>query len=456
VALGGAPRAAQAVCLGDCNISGDVTVDEVVVMVNIDLGSAQLARCPAADPDNTGGVMIPQIVGAVHNLLEGCPAEAVCGNGNTDQGEQCDDGGLCIGGDNAGTPCTSDSTCQGQGVCDAFGQRGTAAGVRKACNTDEDCEPAKCIRCKSFGGDGCAVNCTFETTVTVTLVPGERSGTQIVDGTSGAVVHSLDLGELALTLSGTNTLRIGGEKNGLIPVAQTPDGVALDRIPVDVLACACVRGVVYRSCGGTQFEADGQTASTNCTTDASVCADKKPCAPVFGEGASGEGVIGCAGLQSVSYSVEQDAGGSACPGNVMMCPAAGPAIFTITGGGPAGSQLLATSSAIGTVVGRCTGTGTGYGGDGEFCTDDDPEANRGVPAIQTLTTGTASSRVFNVNGFDGEHVPFEGPAMFSGNPITCDQLAIGNRTGGAQAGAFTALDNDPLQDIAVRNRFVLQ
>ena len=61
-------------CLGDCDGSGDVTVDEIVTMVNIDLGSAAVSACPAADPDNTGTVAVTQIVAAVNNALNGCSA----------------------------------------------------------------------------------------------------------------------------------------------------------------------------------------------------------------------------------------------------------------------------------------------------------------------------------------------------------------------------------------------
>ncbi len=60
-------------CLGDCDGSGDVTVNEIIAMVNIDLGSADVTTCPAADPDNTGMVDIAQIIAAVNNALVGCP-----------------------------------------------------------------------------------------------------------------------------------------------------------------------------------------------------------------------------------------------------------------------------------------------------------------------------------------------------------------------------------------------
>ena len=39
-----------AVCTGDCNSNGEVTVDELIVGVNIALGNAQLNTCPSFEP----------------------------------------------------------------------------------------------------------------------------------------------------------------------------------------------------------------------------------------------------------------------------------------------------------------------------------------------------------------------------------------------------------------------
>ena len=66
-------RSTDGQCLGDCDGNGAVTVNEIIVMVNIDLGSLPVTGCPAADPDNTGTVSITQIIAAVSNALNGCP-----------------------------------------------------------------------------------------------------------------------------------------------------------------------------------------------------------------------------------------------------------------------------------------------------------------------------------------------------------------------------------------------
>jgi hypothetical protein len=60
-------------CTGDCNGDGSVTVDEIVKMVNIALGTLNPSECPAGDRDGSGTVTVDEIVQAVNNALGGCP-----------------------------------------------------------------------------------------------------------------------------------------------------------------------------------------------------------------------------------------------------------------------------------------------------------------------------------------------------------------------------------------------
>ncbi|MBI3782282.1 MAG: DUF3604 domain-containing protein [Deltaproteobacteria bacterium] len=64
---------AGAVCVGDCNASGDVTVDEIVRIVGIALGQSDLSVCASADRDGNGDVTIDEIVAAVGYALGSCP-----------------------------------------------------------------------------------------------------------------------------------------------------------------------------------------------------------------------------------------------------------------------------------------------------------------------------------------------------------------------------------------------
>jgi len=60
-------------CVGDCNGDGVVTVNELVTMVNIGLGTTPVADCVAGDANGDGEVVITEIIVAVTNLLTECP-----------------------------------------------------------------------------------------------------------------------------------------------------------------------------------------------------------------------------------------------------------------------------------------------------------------------------------------------------------------------------------------------
>jgi hypothetical protein len=60
------------VCVGDCDRTGVVLVNEIIFGVTVALGSRDVRDCPAFDPDGDGEVMINDLVLAVSNLLNGC------------------------------------------------------------------------------------------------------------------------------------------------------------------------------------------------------------------------------------------------------------------------------------------------------------------------------------------------------------------------------------------------
>ena len=57
------------ICIGDCNGDGMVTIDEIIVMVNIALGDKPISACPQG---TRGSVTIADIIMAVNNALLGC------------------------------------------------------------------------------------------------------------------------------------------------------------------------------------------------------------------------------------------------------------------------------------------------------------------------------------------------------------------------------------------------
>jgi hypothetical protein len=61
------------VCAGDCNGDGQVTIDELILAVNIALGSRPVADCSAANRNGDGNVTIDELIAAVNNALGTCP-----------------------------------------------------------------------------------------------------------------------------------------------------------------------------------------------------------------------------------------------------------------------------------------------------------------------------------------------------------------------------------------------
>jgi hypothetical protein len=64
-------------CIGDCNGDHHVTVDELVVAVNVALGSGAVAACPMSDANDDGQVSVDELVAGVQNALGVCPAGAL-------------------------------------------------------------------------------------------------------------------------------------------------------------------------------------------------------------------------------------------------------------------------------------------------------------------------------------------------------------------------------------------
>ncbi len=59
-------------CVGDCNGDGNVTIDELLTLVNIALGSAILGQCRPADCDGNAQITVGCIGKAVNAALQGC------------------------------------------------------------------------------------------------------------------------------------------------------------------------------------------------------------------------------------------------------------------------------------------------------------------------------------------------------------------------------------------------
>ncbi|MFQ5668119.1 MAG: hypothetical protein ACE5I7_17025 [Candidatus Binatia bacterium] len=67
-----AAEARSGCCAGDCSGDGRVTIDELVVGVNIALGTTPVGQCRAFDTGADGVVTVDELVTAVNTALRGC------------------------------------------------------------------------------------------------------------------------------------------------------------------------------------------------------------------------------------------------------------------------------------------------------------------------------------------------------------------------------------------------
>jgi len=70
---------AHAACPGDCSGNGEATINELILGVNIALGSAAASACSAMDANNDGDVTINELISAVNSVLNGCTTSGLAG-----------------------------------------------------------------------------------------------------------------------------------------------------------------------------------------------------------------------------------------------------------------------------------------------------------------------------------------------------------------------------------------
>jgi hypothetical protein len=70
------PISSAAVCRGDCAGDGGVTINDLILAVNVALGAAPVSACSAADRHGNGQVEINQLIAAVNAALTGCSSIA--------------------------------------------------------------------------------------------------------------------------------------------------------------------------------------------------------------------------------------------------------------------------------------------------------------------------------------------------------------------------------------------
>ncbi len=72
----GAVESSATSCVGDCGYDGNVTVDELVLMVNIALENLSLSECEAGDSNHDSKITIDEILVAVNDAINECPGSS--------------------------------------------------------------------------------------------------------------------------------------------------------------------------------------------------------------------------------------------------------------------------------------------------------------------------------------------------------------------------------------------
>jgi hypothetical protein len=129
-------------CVGDCNGNNEVTINELILGVNIALGNQPITACEAFDCQGTGMVPINCLIQGVNNASNGCPPVGPTNTPTTGPSdtptetptegptltptETPEPGvcnlkpGTCMGGANNGQDCTATAQCPG-GMCNTSG-----------------------------------------------------------------------------------------------------------------------------------------------------------------------------------------------------------------------------------------------------------------------------------------------------------------------------------------------
>lgn len=195
------------------------------------------------------------------------------------------------------------------------------------------------------------------------------------------------------------------------------------------------------TCGGTLFDSTGvPTLVCSPGFDPAVtCPENLPCTAVFGPGNVAALAIGCEERNPDRITIDHDCDTTSGMSKFDV-------VASISGDGRAGEAFGYAGAALGLVVGPCAGPAAAYGHDGEFCTEDDPPANRGTARGQSVTTGTISAVIRNALNFEGDTL---GPQEVTGHAFNCSALEADDELDAVLVTGFTACDSPVLNDIIV-------
>jgi cysteine-rich repeat protein len=286
-----------------------------------------------------------------------------------------------------------------------------------------------------FGGDGCAENCTAESTRELVLDRGRS-----------VAVTQLRAFRLPINIEGTLRFVIGQPgADGIVPVVIRSSDVSFPPIAVPGIACVCIRSDEVASDFGPGNVARG---SLDCGSNEAALSDFT----ITQDHDTGDEDPGCS-------SGRIEAASGAHPG---FCN--GEVRFGYEFNGPRGSLAMADNISITQIAdgGLCNVDATmqAKGPDGVPCTSDDPDPapGRNVP----VTTGRARATVYDADAVRGASITAGETcggapcvADLRGVPFDCDAILSSEDAGmdtGELVMAFPILHNQGAGDSVVTVR----
>lgn len=214
-----------------------------------------------------------------------------CGNGMLDPGEECDDGGMCVGASRAGSRCTADEECKAEGENGGACVDGPRAGW--ACSGEVDCPGSRCAACQPFGGDGCAANCTLEE-------EGEALADLRLDSAPSCPPILIACPSDPFFIRARWRLAVGKAREGTIPFVVRTSPSYFAPTSVSTLSCVCTYPSEARTCGGLVRMRNG-SPPIGCSSESDCTGPRAmPCAPAHGAGNAGHGTLACKPALAVS------------------------------------------------------------------------------------------------------------------------------------------------------------
>jgi hypothetical protein len=165
-------------CVGDCDLSAEVALDEILAIVNEALGNTAESACSLADANSDGQIDIAELLLAVNNALYGCqmplptPTPTPCApcppHGHTccecaEQAGACMDFAWVEVEPTCSAGCTTFTDAECEAPCHGGPQSGPATCVSLTpCTTDADCDDGNGCTADQCTIDGCTHACVCD------------------------------------------------------------------------------------------------------------------------------------------------------------------------------------------------------------------------------------------------------------------------------------------------------